>query len=377
MSKTSEKKSNGTSDGTKFPGAKPVLYIRKDTDIYKFLENFRKTNTEAGRIGKEITLEERVLEDLPILGRQPQETSDEKAMRKSLNSANQAENKRRNIVRDKLIAELSNCLPQSALDWFERNHSDTLDNYRLNEFCRLIPMSLVADDSRTMHDKKIDAEKRRIQNREFKIRSKDQIGKKVDHGRQVLSYYAMLGIGITEQDIVDDSMDSLAGNLLEISQEYWQQRRKFETQSVGKNAATVARLRTKLLGELPTTLAEFETHVRNYVLKTSQEDIRSYQSTFLTTTMEEMSKKIEKKIVDQLGGKRNSTETFLLTENESKKSKSLPAWMKDKVCSKCQQTGHVKSVCPSQKCKLCRGMGHSAGYCPRLSDAAKALDDEN
>jgi len=141
-------------------------------------------------------------------------------------------------------------------------------------------MSLVADDSRTMHDKKIDAGKRRIQNREFKIRSKDQIGKKVDHGRQVLSYYAMLGIEITEQDIIDDSMDSLAGNLIEISQEYWLQRRKFEMQSVGKNAGAVARLRTKLLGELPTTLAEFETH---------EDDIRAYQSTFLTSTQRKSS----------------------------------------------------------------------------------------
>jgi len=372
----SEKKSKGTSDGTKFPNAKTVLYIRKDTDIYKVLENFRKTHTDAGRIGKEISLDERVLEDLPILGRQPQETSDQKAMRKTLNASNQTENKRRNIVRDKLIAELSNCLPQSAQEWFERNHSDTLDNYRLNEFCRLIPMSLVADDSRTMHDKKIDAEKRRTQNRDFKIRSKDQIGKKVDHGRQVLSYYAMLGIEITEQEIVDDSIDSLAGNLLEISQEYWQQRRKFEAQSVGKTQAAIARLRIKLLSELPTTLAEFETYVRNYVLRTSQDDIRSYQSTFLTTTMEDMAKQIEKSVVTKLAGKKKGSETVLLNEKESKKQK-LPPWMKDKTCTLCQQTGHVKSVCPSQKCKLCRGSGHSASYCPRLSDAAKALGDED
>ena len=376
MSKTSERRAKGTSDGTKFPDAKTALYIRKDTDIYKVLENFRKTHTDAGRIGKEISLDERVLEDLPILGRQPQETSDQRAMRKTLNAANQTENKRRNIVRDKLIAELSNCLPQSAQEWFERNHSDTLDNYRLNEFCRLIPMSLIADDSRTMHDKKIDAEKRRTQNRDFKIRSKDQIGKKVDHGRQVLSYYAMLGIEITEQEIVDDSIDSLAGNLLEISQEYWQQRRKFETQSVGKTPAAIARLRIKLLAELPTTLVEFETYVRNYVLRTSQDDIRSYQSTFLTTTMEDMAKQIEKSVVTKLGGKKKGSETVLFTEKDSKKPK-LPAWMKVKTCALCQQTGHVKSVCPTQKCKLCRGSGHSASYCPRLSDAAKALDDED
>jgi hypothetical protein len=328
----------------------------------------------------EVTLEERVVHDLPILGSQPHENSDQKAARKSQNNANQSENKSRNIIRDTLIAELSNCLPQSSLDWFERNHSDVMDNSRLNEFCRLIPASLISDDSRTMHDKRIDAEKKRTQNREFKIRSKDQAGKKVQFGRQVLSYYSMLGIEITEQDIVDDSIDSLAGNLNEISQAYWQQRRKFETQSVGKTPAVVARLRTKLLGELPTTLSEFETYVRNYVLRSSNDDIRSYQASFLTTTMSEMKSQIIREL-------RGDSETLFVTEKETKRlkydvkskksfSSEFPPWMKDKVCKECNQTGHVKTVCPSQKCKLCHKQGHSANFCPRLSDAAKALDEE-
>lgn len=382
MSRIGEKKSTGASDGTKFSGAKKQLLIRKDADIYSVLEQFRKEHTETGRIRMEITLEEKVIPDLPILGSQPHENSDQKAARKSQNNANQAENKRRNTIRDILIAELSNSLPQSALDWFERNHSDVMDNSRLNEFCRLIPSSLISDDSRTKHDKRIDAEKKRTQNREFKIRNKEQVGKKVQFGRQVLSYYNMLGIEITEQDIVDDSVDSLAGNLSEISQEYWQQRRKFETQSVGKNAATVARLRTKLLAELPTTLSEFETYVRNYVLRVSSDDIRSYQSSFLTTTKSEM----KKEIVNEL--RREGGETLFVTERESQKPKidkftkkskvshEFPPWMKDKTCKDCKQLGHVKSVCPTQRCKLCRKQGHSASYCPRLSDAAKALETE-
>jgi hypothetical protein len=380
MSKSSGKKSAGASDGTKFSSATKKLLIRKDADIHSVLEQFRKEHTEAGRIRMEVTLEERVVHDLPILGSQPHENSDQKAARKSQNNANQSENKRRNIIRDTLIAELSNCLPQSALDWFERNHSDVMDNSRLNEFCRLIPASLISDDSRTMHDKRIDAEKKRTQNREFKIRSKDQAGKKVQFGRQVLSYYSMLGIEITEQDIVDDSIDSLAGNLNEISQAYWQQRRKFETQSVGKTPAVVARLRTKLLGELPTTLSEFETYVRNYVLRSSNDDIRSYQASFLTTTMSEMKSQIIREL-------RGDSETLFVTEKETKRPKydvkskksfssEFPPWMKDKVCKECNQIGHVKTVCPSQKCKLCHKQGHSANFCPRLSDAAKALDEE-
>ena len=83
-------------------------------------------------------------------------------------------------------------------------------------------------------------------------------------------------------------------------------------------------------------------------------------------------KQIEKSVVTKLGGKKKGSETVLFMEKDSKKPK-LPAWMKDKTCALCQQTGHVKSVCPTQKCKLCRGSGHSASYCPRLSDAAKAL----
>ena len=147
MSRIGEKKSTGASDGTKFSGAKKQLLIRKDADIYSVLEQFRKEHTETGRIRMEITLEEKVIPDLPILGSQPHENSDQKAARKSQNNANQAEYKRRNTTRAILIAELSNCLPQSALDWFERNHSDVMDNSRLNEFCRLIPSSLISDDS--------------------------------------------------------------------------------------------------------------------------------------------------------------------------------------------------------------------------------------
>ena len=113
--------------------------------------------------------------------------------------------------------------------------------------------------------------------------------------------------------------------------------------------------------------------MRNYVLRVSSDDIRSYQSSFLTTTKSE---------------RREGGETLFVTERESQKPKidkftkkskvshEFPPWMKDKTCKDCKQLGHVKSVCPTQRCKLCRKQGHSASYCPRLSDAAKALETE-
>ena len=374
MSKRGDKKAKKYDSGAgDDPGGvqSKVVLIKTHGDIKKGFESFIRSNaSELGQLTDEISLiETRVPDQQPNLDPDEDETDEQQAHRREVNKQMLVDNRIMRQKRAVAITQLLLRLDERASDWIKRNHRPLITDCDLNGICRLIPQAIIADDRKTMRKRRQECEEKRMQNRKFKIYSKEQLGPAVKFMQETMSFCAANGLAMTDSDVVDDMFDKLAGSMTQITREYELRQQDFERQSIGVNGAALNTLRTRILGGLPLNLTTFESYVRNFPIIEEEQRGKQFQASFFTKSELYQLKRSLHAIPDEDDEEETTGQVFATFAKGKAKAKNS----KDFICFHCNEKGHKKTECPKLRCGLCQEQGHCPNDCPHLGIAAAKL----
>jgi hypothetical protein len=374
MSKRGEKKikkyDQSASDDSGGARSKVVL-IKTHGDIKKGFESFIRSHaSELGPLTDEISLiETRIPDQEPNLHPDEDETDEEQAHRRELNKQILADNRIMKQKRSVAITQILLCLEERAADWIKRNHRPLITACELNGICQLIPQAIIADDRKTMRKRRDECEEKRLQNRKFKIYSKDQLGSAIKYMQEVMSFCSANGLALSDEDVVDDMIDKLGGSMTQITREYELRKQDFERQSIGVNGQALNALRMRTISGLPTNLTTFESYVRNFPIIEEEQKVKQFQASFFTKRELYQLKRSLHSISDENEEEETAGQVFATFTKGKAKAKNS----KDLICFHCNEKGHRKPECPKLRCGLCQEQGHCPNDCPLLSIAATKL----
>jgi hypothetical protein len=323
--------------------------ITKGTEIPTLLKKLQvQLGPIHGAVVKEMDMEVKELQDLDLWAAPDDpndETEEEKDSRREDNRIIRRMNMENIQKRKLIIQELQNNLPDFAVKWLERHHAEVISQGQLNQFCILISKALASNSPKSSMELRAEFEEERAKHRSWKLKSLEHLDGAIKTTMNLKAFYGVHGITYTDEEMVFDLSEKLAGQLSEYKLKL--QRTTEERERALKRCTTAAQRNQVELSFDPTpvTVEQFELEARSFKYSKDTNEIRNYATTFATVF----------DAMDELRAAARSQGVVLTTRltrpaaMPSKRNSATvvqKAWMKDKTCDLCDEVGHVVKVCP-------------------------------